>query len=740
MVLLTGEPGIGKTRLASEIAAHARRRGARVLTGRCYEGEGAPPYWPWLQAIRMYAADREPAALAVEMGPAAADIARVLPELRDRWPDSSLPGSLAPEAARFRFFDGLTGFLKRASTHQPLLLILDDLHWADLPSLLLLVFLARDLGESRLMVVGTCREAEPTPGDALGRALADFAREAATRRISLRGLTERDVGRLIEQIVGRRSDAVVAAVWKQTGGNPLYLNEVVRLLVSQGGEDSLGAPELSLRALPEGIRDVIDRRLERLTPRSRQVLAGAAVLGRQFRVDLLARVTVLPSPELLESLEEARAARIVEELPGGLGRYAFSHALVCEALYQALPARGRLELHERAAEALEEYAGEHRELYLDDLAYHCLRAAPLGRVQRAIDYAVQAGGRATAMLAWEAAAGHYAAALQALDLMPLDDRQLAEILVALGESRRRAGETAGARETFSRAVGIARRRGDGRMLAHAALGYAGVWSEAGLVDETAVSILREALATLEPGGSALRVRLLARLALELYLGDEGSHLSQEAVETARRLADQRALLGALHSRHATLLDPAALDERLAVATEIVRHADTVGDPELTLQGHYWRLADLLELGDPAQPSKPRPASRECDQDRHVLRLHAGAPAVLGALRKGAGRSWPPADQTAQGNARKVRSRASRAAAPGGAKGSTTGVTPVRAKALICSRQWSAGPTAPSPSSTRSEIALTAPARSPAFQARFTASTSSAKPHSAKKRAYASTMA
>lgn len=596
LVLVVGEPGIGKTRLAQELATYASLRGALVLTGRCHEGEGAPPYWPWTQALRSLISEREPAALQAEMGPGAAAIAQVIPEVRERLPGVHEPPPLGPESARFRFFDGVTEFLKRAGNRQPLALVLDDLHWADLPSLRLLVFLARELREARLLVIGTLRDAEATDDGSLRWALAELTREATVQRITLGGLSQREIARFIALTTNRKpSDAIAASVHEETQGNPFYLGEVVRLLVSQRRDGSLEGSGSSRFEIPHGLRPVIGRRLDQLSARSRDVLATASVVGRQFRLDVIARVTGLGRDHVIEMLGEAKAARVVHDLPETLSHYAFTHALVCETLYEGLPALHRMRLHGRVAEALEELSVG--EADLPGLAHHFLQAAPLGHVEKAIDYAVRAGVQATAVLAYEVAASHYRMALQALDLVPPREAQRCELLLALGEALRRAGDAQHARESFRRAAEIARRLRAPEWLARAALGYGGMWSEVGVVDEALVGLLREALASLEDGEGALRVRLRSRLALELYLDDEGDRLSREAVQTARRIGEPAGLLSALHSRHATLLRPESLAERLAVASEIVRLAGEVGDAEFALQGHYWRLTDLLELGE-----------------------------------------------------------------------------------------------------------------------------------------------
>ena len=237
MVTLVGEPGIGKTRTAQELATYAGLRQAQVLWGRCYEGEGAPPYWPWVQAIRSYVRDVDPEQLRSEMGAGAADIGHVVSDVRDRLPGLEAPPQLEPEQARFRLFDSITAFLKSAGGRQPLVLVLDDLHWADHPSLLLLEFLAKELGNARLMVIGTYRDVELSRQHPLSQTLGELTRSAAGgfQRVLLRGLGQEDVGRFIELASGvTPPTGLVEAVHRQTEGNPLFVTEVVRLLVQEG--------------------------------------------------------------------------------------------------------------------------------------------------------------------------------------------------------------------------------------------------------------------------------------------------------------------------------------------------------------------------------------------------------------------------------------------------------------------------------------------------------------------------
>ena len=235
LVMLMGEPGIGKTRTTQELASQAAARGAQVLWGWCYEEEGAPPYWPWVQSIRSYIQQRTSEQLRSEMGAGATDIAEVIPDLRGKLPDLNSPPTVEPEQARFRLFDSLTAFLKNASQTQPLMLVLDDLHWADRPSLLLLQFLARQLSESRLLLVGCYRDVELSRQHLVYDTLAQLSREPVFQRVLLRGISEADTAHFIGAAANiQPSPRLVEAIYTHTEGNPFSMIEVIRLLREQG--------------------------------------------------------------------------------------------------------------------------------------------------------------------------------------------------------------------------------------------------------------------------------------------------------------------------------------------------------------------------------------------------------------------------------------------------------------------------------------------------------------------------
>jgi predicted ATPase len=403
LVMLVGEPGIGKTRTAQELASVAGQRGVRVLMGRCHEAQGAPPYWPWIQIIRSYVRVCDTEQLRYQLGAGASDIAEMVPELKEHWPDLQPPPALEPQQARFRLFDSITTFLKRASEAQPLMLVLDNLHWADRPSLLLLEFLAQEVGESNLLVLGTYRDTELAQRHPLGQTLGELARQPSFHRVALRGLAEEKVAQFLEVSSGFRPPlGLVRAVRAQTEGNPLFMTQVVQLMAQEGdikSEVATGRQRWDIR-IPAGVYDAIGRRLDKLSEGCNRVLTVASVIGREFELRLVERLDSntssnsgqsLASEELLEAVEEALAARVIEELPQSVGRYQFSHVLIQNTLAQRLSTVRRARLHQRIAETLEEQYGSEVESHAPELAYHFTQAEPVLGTEKLVKYSRVAG-------------------------------------------------------------------------------------------------------------------------------------------------------------------------------------------------------------------------------------------------------------------------------------------------------------------------------------------------------------
>ncbi len=321
LVVVGGEPGIGKSRLAEELASRAASDGAEIHWGRCWEEGGAPPYWPWVQVLRACVRERGAEQLTDELGAGAAEVAELVPDVRQRLPELQMPsGSADPQQARFRLFDAVAGFLTRASRSRPLVIVLDDLNWADKGSLLLLEFVARELAETNVVLVGTYRDIDLSRGHPLRQTLAELSRERLFERVLLRGLAHEDVARFIEAACGFEPDmALVEAIHAQTEGNPFFVGEVVRLLREEGAltPEASRTPERWSARIPDGVREAVGRRLERLSPPCSATLTVASAIGREFGLDQLELlVDDLDEEALLEALDEALAAHVVEELPG----------------------------------------------------------------------------------------------------------------------------------------------------------------------------------------------------------------------------------------------------------------------------------------------------------------------------------------------------------------------------------------------------------------------------------------
>jgi DNA-binding SARP family transcriptional activator len=600
LVVVEGDAGIGKTRLAAELAGHAHAGGATALYGR-FDEDAPAPYQPVVAMLRGWAGGASLAPLGEPLGPRAVELGVVLPEF------GPMPGGeevelRAGEAGtrRLRLFDALAALLAEVAGEAPLLVVLDDLHWADLPTLQLVSHLVRAPAPERALFVATARADEG--GDELAALLTSLRREGVLERLELGGLDAGETGALVTALGARpETPAFVEELHGVTDGNPFFIEEVVRHLAGADGRLG-GSVALAEAGVPEGVREISSRRLARLGEPARETLATAAVIGREFDFDLLEEVGPLDGDALVTALDEAVRARVLVEVAERVGRYAFGHALTRATLYDGLSALRRARLHSRVGEALIARRGAQLEPHLGQLAHHFALAAPVDRPERAVDFALAAGRRADRLLAWEEAAEHYRAALRARELAgATDDRLHCELLLALGASQERAGASEH-RATFADAAATARALGDRELLGRAALGYAGRWSQLGRVEQDVAALLQEALGELGDEDSALRARLLARLALELYYAaDPGRRLalSAEAVALARRLGDPVALATCLDARHYALWRPETVNERLAVASELRRLAQSVGDAELELEGAGWTVVDLLELGDVA---------------------------------------------------------------------------------------------------------------------------------------------
>ncbi len=617
MAMLVGEPGIGKTRLSEEFCVYAGLRGAQILKGRSYEGAMEIPYLPFVEAFRQYVRTRPDDDLRRELGDAAPEIGNLVSEVRQRFPDVPEAPRLEGDAERLRLFESVAEFLRNASTSRPLVLVLDDLHWADKPSLLLLRHLARDIGNQRLLVVGTYRDVELDRSHPLAEVLFTLRREPVYQRILLRGLPQDDIVALLgamaedepdeDTVAARR--ALAKALYQETEGNPFFIGEVVNHLVEEGkiffeaGRWTSNVGSVSELGIPEGVREVVGRRLSRLGEACNEMLTIAAAMPAGFRWEVLAAVSGEGEAQLLDLLDEALHARLIHELKDArAGTYEFSHALIRQTLYEELSTPRRVLLHRRIGEALERLYGGDAGPHVAELAYHFFHAAPGGDVDKAVDYAVKAGRRASANVAHEEAVAHYERALQALDLKPTDDpAPRCDLLLALEEEHVGVPAVDRAREVGLRAADIARSLGDTPRLALAAIrmSFEGVIGTS--VDEARVALLQEALTRLEGSGErVLEVRVLCQLAAIFALVEVGRArpFADRALSIARELGDAEPLVYALNAQQWMLgSTPEEVDARLTIGGEIAEVARKAGVERWQASSQMGRSYGLLERGD-----------------------------------------------------------------------------------------------------------------------------------------------
>jgi hypothetical protein len=599
--LIVGEAGIGKTRLATELQAGIEPGAARVSWARCWDGDGAPAFWPWTVLLRHVARGLDDARLRAALGARADLIAHLLPELRERFPELAQPSAaprLDSEHTRFPLFDAVAGFLRQVADATPQVIVLDDLHAADAASLRLLDFIARDLHGAHLLVIGTCREVAGAEDSEHSRLLGGIGRAGV--RLPLAGWDRAETQRFVRAAAGVEPPPdLVEHLHARTDGNPFFVDEIVRLLLAEGGGRL--APAVSVR-LPGSIRATIHERLRPLTPPCRRALEAAAVIGREFDLATVRAALDVDGPALLETLAAAEAAAVIVRRRGALPRYGFAHALTREALYEAMSSDARMAWHQRIGEALERLHAADLGPHLDELAHHFAHAASSEAAAKAIAYDVRAAERASGMLAYEAAVRHLERALQAQALLAAPDAAAALALrLQLGEMQAAAWANEAAKATFQAAAEQARRLGQPAGLARAALGVAslGFGLPRGVVDAEIVALLEEALRGL-PDTDPLWPRVAVRLAVELHFSaaaERREALSKAAMTAARRLPDLATLAYVLNASHFAMWDSAGVEERLALADEAVALAARIDDPELGLQGRTWRLMDLWEVGD-----------------------------------------------------------------------------------------------------------------------------------------------
>jgi tetratricopeptide (TPR) repeat protein len=583
LFMLAGEPGIGKTSLADHAAALAAARGFTVLWGRCWEAGGAPAYWPWLDPIAALAGALDDAALARVLGDGASLLGEIVPELRARLPDTPAGAPPPVDEGRFRLWRAVSALLHEAARGKPVFVVLDDLHACDLSSLSLLHFVARQLRPMRALLLGSYRDVEARMDAATGDLLSKVGREGTT--LTLARLDRATAAHLVEERLGAVSPDVAARVFDRSQGNPLFLEEMLRLWNEQGAE------AIAEGVVPQSVRDVIRQRMDRVAADTRGLIDLAAVAGDEIDPALLGAAAGREASWVAARLAEAGRVGVLVERGE---RRRFGHALFREVLYRELGEDERRVLHGRIADALERLAPGQ----LTEIAHHTLEGPP-DVLPRAVDNAIRAAGRAQALLAYDEAVSTLTRARAAVIRAGNAPALRARVALALGEARIRRGETAPGREDCREAAALARTLGDAELGARAALTYGSVFMF-GIVDPVLVGMLEESLEALPSGDSALRARLLARLAAALQpspRSDEPVAIAREAIATARRLRDDRALLDTLYPAIAALMDIVDPAETHALNLEAERLALAANDRERLLRTHIRLAIGHLGLGE-----------------------------------------------------------------------------------------------------------------------------------------------
>ncbi len=542
VVMLVGEPGIGKTRLAQELAKSASSRGAKVLWGESFEGKGTPAYWPWIRALQSFAQDCDPQMLRRLLAGRARGIGRIVPELQAEGavpPDPQ--ASVNPGEARFELFLAVATFLGSASQEAPIMVVLEDLHWSDEPTLKLLEFVAHELARTRILIVGTYRDVEVDRTHPLRATLAALSRERLFERVALRGLERGDLARLLESSTGAQPPAeLVALLYERTDGNPLFMHELVLLLEDRGelSADRLRAGRQWSLGIPENVRELIGRRLDRLSKRCNEVLRMAAVIGREFTLQQLQPLmNVAGDEELVGVLEDALATGLLQERGPGAGAYRFSHALTQETLLEELSVTRRVRLHARIAEALEALYGDSVTEHASELADHFARAGAVLGKHKLVRYSKAAGERALEAFAYEKASAHFQRALEAKKGLPMDN-ETAELEFGLARARVPQREVQEASQGLQRAFEYYVKKGN----AKGAVAVAELPFFLGVGNGLQAGMCRQAFALVSPD-SLQAGRLLCAYAMSDYerKGDarDAERRLDRALEIAKRKKDLR---------------------------------------------------------------------------------------------------------------------------------------------------------------------------------------------------------
>jgi len=599
LVLISGEAGIGKTRCAEAVAELAEDQGALVLWGRCHEEAGAPPYWPWVQILRAYVAASSLDEVRLNMGTAAHHIAALLPELVDASQRThSAPAALGDaNAARFRTFDAIGQFLLKATQQVPITLVLDNLHWADAPSLSLLEFLTQELTLSRLLLVGTYRDMDLSTKTPLLSALGGLGRESDAHRVHLAGLSRTAIGEVAERMCGvALSESVIGTICRQTDGNPLFAIELIKVLIDESAGTGIAAAPTRI---PAGVRETIGRRLLRLSARCNALLGVAAVYGRGFTAREIAAAADEDVQEVLTGLEPALQAGIVQCNADVAGSYQFTHALIRDTIYEELSTSDRLRMHGRAGDALVSVHSAQLEPALTRVAHHYHEAAALGNPDKAVVFALRAADSSVRVLAYEDSLLHYDRAIETLKSSGLmHDERLARLYILKGLAQIHLGQVQRSIDVLLEAVSQTRILGSAELLVDALMYLA--HSSSHVAQRHLLPLLDDALTLLPDGDSVARAKALATRAFAQRTLADNSRIQvlvDEALAMARRSCDATARCACYQVTVLALRgNPENLHRRLLLGEEYIAAARATSSGDLLAEAYDWQALNYLESG------------------------------------------------------------------------------------------------------------------------------------------------
>lgn len=637
VIALAGEAGIGKTRLLAEVVEAARDGGKRVLWSQMIEAPRTQPYFPWLLALRSCVQQSSDDELVRELGSGAADIADIVPELRERITVENLQKSSNGTEARYRLFDSVTRYLLAAASRRPLVLLFDNLQSADRSSLSLLEYFCQQIAGSPILVVTAYRDSELGRRHPLRGALNTLSRTAGFLRLTLSGLSRPEVAELLySQVESPLLPAFVEAVYNRSDGNPLFVTEVGGMLV-RCGLDAQPAGDRFAFKVPENLREVIAARLDALSDETCELLGLAAVLGREFELAAVADLANIRVDRARRLLHHAEAAGIVDARASG--RHVFNHALFREVLYEEHSTIARVKLHRRAGDQLEARCRDDMVKHLPDLAYHFFEASQTGVTDKAIRYCQQAAKVAASQRAHGEAVALLDCALQAAELESESEPELRyQVLQDLGQAQYRAGQLDAVTRTLMKAAIIAYRKHWWTRLAETLFLFQLACQQSGYRHVSSVPLHNAVLENLPEHEQGLRARVLASLAKAYRTAAEperAAKVLRQSLRIAREHGEQGVLLDCLRKGNWIIgRNPMTVREGLDICREALKIAQSLGHEEAVIESTVDVIFQLCDLGEIDEVERQLALLRErVDVERHlhfatVLRGFETAVAIL----------------------------------------------------------------------------------------------------------------